>query len=37
MMTMSGFLTILFEVGLTVIQTLDWSELYFKEIIQSNF
>ena len=27
MMTMSGFLTILFEVGLTVIQTLIQSEL----------
>ena len=37
MITMSGFLTIYFEVSLTVIQTLIQSDLLFEEIIQSNF
>ena len=37
MMTVSDFLTIYFEVGLNVIQTLNWREFLFEEIIQSNF
>ena len=37
MITVSGFLTIKFEVGLTVIQTLNRREFSFKEIIQNNF